>query len=721
MTIKAGIRTVSGATLAVVGGGVLSFGGQALAQQAGQIEEVLVSAERRSESVQKVPVAVTAFSGEDMRINGIEDIGAIALRTPSLVFDSQDQSEPNIYLRGVGNQNADNATNESPIAIYIDDVYIGRSGGANFDLFDLERVEVLRGPQGTLFGRNASGGVIHIVTQKPQEEFSARVRATIGSYNRMNLSGMVTGPLSDTVFYKLASSSRNRDGYVINETTGNDLDEEQAMSVRGSLRFVPNDDLEIILSSDVVRERGNSSAHDTEYDNNISQQLSNPAPRRVNALTDGLRERDIFGVQLRVDYAMDWATLTSITAYRDLDVHYDFYFAGNPLTDATIESFNTNIEQSEQLSQEFRLSGSSKRADWVAGLYYYDVDVHHIERFDQHFNGLFGALGLPPTIGNGVADFDVDAVTESWAAFFQGTYNVTEKLALTAGIRYTEDTREADSVAAILEGARPVGLNENYQISVDQSWDAVTPRFAVEYQANDELLAYFSATKGFKSGVFNNTAATRAAALVPLPPEEVWNYEAGMKSQWWDNRVQLNAAAFFMDFQDLQIGTLIPGAALIVEAASAEIQGFEIELMALPVEGLSLQLNYAYLDAEIVEGSNNGNELPRTPENKFNLVASYSFSLGNDLYITPRLDWSYQSDFFHEPDNRESEIQESYDMLDASIDLHDAGEKWRLSIWGKNLNDELVTRSQVAVPAMGQNFVTYAPPRTAGVTVTWNY
>lgn len=714
MTVKHKIAMIS------VGSGLLA----ALpvqAQEGGYIEEILVSAERRSESVQKVPVAVTAFSGEDMRVKGIADLDAIAQRTPSLVFDSQDQSEPNVYLRAIGNQNADNATNESPIAIYVDDVYIGRSAAANFDLFDLERVEVLRGPQGTLFGRNASGGVIHIITQKPQEEFNSRLRATIGNYNRMDISAMVTGPLTDKIAYKLAASSKNRDGFVTNETTGNDVGEEQALSVRGSLLFTPNDDLEVLLSGDMVRERGNSSAHDTEYSNNLSVPLSNPAPRRINALTDGLRERDIYGVQLRFDYDVDWATLTSISAYRELDVHYDFYFAGNPLTEETIESFNTNIEQSEQFSQEFRLSGATDRTDWVAGLYYYIVDVHHIESFDQHFNGLFNALGLPPTIGNGFASFDVDALTESWAVFAQGTYNITDKLALTLGIRYTEDTREADSVAAILEGVAPVGLSENYQIDVEESWDAVTPRAAIEYQVNDDVLVYFSATKGFKSGVFNNTAPNEAQALVPLEPEIVWNYELGMKSQWLDDRLQLNTAAFFMDFEDLQIGTLIPGQAIIVESASAEIQGIEIELLALPVENLTLQLNYAYLDAEIVEGSNSGNVLPRAPENKFNFYASYSFSLGDNLYMTPRLDWSYQSKFFHEPDNRLSEIQGSYDMLDASIDFHDAAGKWMVSIWGKNLGDELVTKSQVAVPAMGQNYVTYAPPRTAGITVTWNY
>jgi len=700
----------------------------AIAQEANEdtapvIEEVTVTAQRRAELVQRVPIAVTAFTGEALRAKGIDQVEEIALRTPSFVFDSQDQAEPNLYVRGIGSQNGDHPVNETPIAVYIDDVYIARSAGSNFDLFDLERVEVLRGPQGTLFGRNASGGVIHLVTAKPQPEFGARGQVTVGNFNRIDVRAMVTGPLTDKVYFKVVASSINRDGFVLNETTGNDVADVQATSLRAALRFEPNDKLEINLSSDLVRERGTSSAHDTEFTPGFPM-FSNPEPRIVNALTDGNRERDLLSLNLRINYDYEWGELASITAWREVDYFGNWYFAGNVLTDETIESFNTNDEDSHQFSQEIRLSGSTDRIDWVAGVYYLNVNVDKTESFDQHFKGLFQALGLPEAlwgIGNGINDFVTEAKTESWAVFGQGTYNFTDKWGLTAGVRYTDDTREFTTDAQITDGTAPIGLNEEYFIDVKNGWDAWTPHFALQYQATEDALIYASATKGWKSGTYNHISSTAAEAVTPLNPEQVWSYELGAKTQWLENRLRVNATAFYMDVTDLQIASLIPGQAITVESATGEIKGFELEFLTVPVEGLTLQANYSYLDAEITKGSNTGNDLPRSPGDKINLSGSYEFPISDKVYMILMADWTYQSSFFHEPDNRESEIQGSYDILDARLDFTDAEGRYRLSIWGKNLTDELVTRSQVAVPVMGQNYVNYAPPRTYGVTFTWNY
>jgi len=687
------------------------------------IEEITVTAQRREERIQRVPIAVTAFTGEALRAKGIDRVEEIALRTPSFVFDSQDQAEPNLYVRGIGSQNGDHPVNETPIAVYIDDVYIARSAGSNFDLFDLERVEVLRGPQGTLFGRNASGGVIHLITSKPKSEFGARGQVTVGDYNRVDVRAMVTGPLTDTVFFKVVASSKSRDGFVFNETTGNDVADEQSTSLRGALRFLPNDDLEINLSADYVRERGTASAHDTEFSPGFPP-VSNPEPFIVNALTDGNRERDLVSANLRINYDMGWAELASITGYRDVDYLGNWYFAGNVLTDDTIESFNTNDEDSQQFSQEIRLAGSTDRIDWVTGVYYLDVDVDKTESFDQHFNGLFKALGLPEAlwgIGNGRAAFVTTASTESFAIFGQGTYRFNDKWGLTAGVRYTDDTRKFITDAQITAGVKPIGLDEEYYVDVKNTWDGWTPHFSLEYQATEDALIYASATKGWKSGTYNHISATGALAIVALNPEQVWSYELGTKTEWMDNRLRFNATAFYMDVTDLQIASLIAGEAIVVESATGEIKGFELEFLTVPVDGLTLQANYSYLDAEITKGANAGNDLPRSPGDKINVSGSYEFPISDRVFMILMADWTYQSSFFHEPDNRESEIQGSYDIVDARLDFTDAEGRYRLSIWGKNLTDELITRSQVAVAAIGQNFVNYAPPRTYGVTFTWNY
>jgi iron complex outermembrane receptor protein len=691
------------------------------------IEEVTVTAQRRTENIQKVPISITAFDGTELANRGITSLEGIAARTPSFVYNGADAAEPYYFIRGVGTESAQDAASETSVAIYVDDVYIGRGGGANFDLFDLERVEVLRGPQGTLFGRNASAGVIHLISQKPQDTYSARVEATAGNYNRMDFRGMVTGPLSDGLAYKFAASSTNRDGYVFNEQSGNDLGDQQAISMRGSLLWQPSEDLDFLLSVDKTRESGLGTSRDTinlpGADTRFN--LSNLAPRVVNALNDGNRERDIFGIQLRIDYSMDWATLTSITAQRQADFTTIWSFSGQPvLNDFTIESYNTNIEDSDQFTQELRLTGSSEKFDWVGGLYYFDMDTNRIESFNQHFNGLFQALlGIPLTIGNGLAHFNQDASTESWAVFAQGSYHFTEKWSATAGLRYTDEKKSLFNIATATPtgGGSPIGLTGSYTVDVSDSWDAWTPHFSVDFQLSDDALLYGSITQGFKSGAFSGTAQNATEAKVPLEPESVWNYEIGAKTQWLNNRLQVNAAAFYMDFEDLQIGSLIPGQAIVRFNSSAEIKGFELETLLVATEDLRLGFNYSHLDNTFTEGPNNGKVLPRSPDHKTNLSATYDFDLGDSIIVTLMADWAWQSKIYHEPDNRPSEVQESYSWFDAGIQFANRADTMRLYFWTKNLTDELVAMHQVAVPAVGQSYVHFSEPRTYGVTASFNF
>jgi len=696
------------------------------ANEALLIEEIVVTAQRRAENIQKVPIAITAFDGAELMSRGITSIEGIAARTPSFVYNGADTAEPYYFIRGVGTESAQDAAAETSVAIYVDDVYIGRGGGANFDLFDLERVEVLRGPQGTLFGRNASGGVIHMVSQRPQDTYSGRLEATVGDYGRMDFRGMVTGPLSDQVSYKLAASSTNRDGYVFNEQSGNDLGDQEAISLRGSLLYKPTDDLQFLFALDNTRERGLGTARDTVNlpgaDTRFN--LSNPEPRIVNAIRDGIRDRDIFGLQLRIDYSMDWATLTSITAQRQSEFNTQWSFSGQPvLNDFTIESFNSNEEDADQFSQELRLAGSSNKIDWVGGLYYFEMDTQRVESFDQHFNGLFNALlGRPLPNGNGFANFDQDASTESWAVFGQGTYRLTDRWSATAGLRYTDEEKSLFNIAtASPPGATPIGLTGSYTIDVGKSWDAWTPHFSVDFKATDDAMVYGLITRGFKSGAFSGTASNANEAGVPLEPEYVWNYEIGAKTQWLNNRLQVNGAIFYMDFEDMQIGSLIPGQAIIRFNSSAEIKGLELETLLVATENLTLGFNYSHLDNTFTVGPNTGKVLPRSPDHKTNLSATYDFNLGDSIVTTLMADWAWQSKIYHEPDNRPSEVQEAYSWFDVSIQFANRSDTMRLRLWSRNLSDELVAMHQVAVPAVGQSYVHFSEPRTYGVTATFDF
>jgi iron complex outermembrane receptor protein len=552
------------------------------------------------------------------------------------------------------------------------------------------------------------------------------MEATVGDFSRMDFRGMVTGPLTDRVAYKLAASSTNRDGYVYNEQTGNDVQDQQATSIRGALLFEASDDLEFLLSADMTRERGLGTARDTMDlpGSDGRYNLSNPLPRIINAIQNGQRERDIFGVQLRIDYTMDWATLTSITAQRQADFDTRWSFSGQPvLNELTIESFNSNIEDSDQFTQELRLAGSGERLNWVGGLYYFDMDTDRIESFDQWFNGLFNALlGVPLAVGNGFAEFHQQASTKSWAIFGQASYTLTDRWSLTAGLRYTDEEKSLYNVATTTPpGSTPIGLTGPYTVDLERSWDAWTPHLSVDYKFSDDNMLYASVTNGFKSGALSGTASTKAEAEAPLEPEDVWNDEIGAKTLWWNRRLQVNGAVFYMDFEDMQIGSLIPGQAIIRQNASAEIKGLELETLVVPMENLTVGLNYSHLDNTFTKGPNTGKVLPRSPDHKANLAVTYDFRLGSAIAAKFMFDWAWQSEIFHEPDNRPSEIQEEYSWFDVGIQFANLEETMRLSFWCKNLTDELVAMHQVSVPALGQNYVTFSEPRTYGVTASFSF
>jgi iron complex outermembrane receptor protein len=699
------------------------------------MEEIIVSAERKEEGIQSVPVSITAFSGDNLRSSEIYGVEGIALRVPGMVFNQQDQAESFITMRGIGTESAQDAAGESSVAMYIDDVYIGRQGAGNFDLFDLERVEVLRGPQGTLFGRNASGGVVHFITSKPKDEFEGRAQVKLGDYNLIDIRSMVTGPISETSAYKLAMSSHNRDGYVMNLGTGNDNDDKQATSVRGSIRNNFSDTLEMIVSYDVTRERGLSSAKDTEdlkdsasYMGGIHA-ITDPRPRYINAVGDGKRERDLDGWNVTFTKQLENSVFTSITAKRNSEFDTRWYFAGNPLTDNTIESLNTNKEDSSQFSQEFRLSGSRDKLDWIAGFYYFDMETDRLESFDQHFNGLFGAvLGLPGGFGNGFAAFTQHSNIDSTAIFAQMTYQATDKLALTAGVRSTEETRSltVNAVQTKAPGAvTVVGLNESYYIDVSKDWSATTPKFGLEYQISDNQMMYWSATNGFKAGAFSGTAASKSAALAPLEPEDVWNYELGSKNTLLDNRLRLNVAIFSMDYEDLQTSELIPGAAIIRANAQAKIDGFEVESLYLVTDNFSAGINYSNLDAKYTEykcaaGDCAGNFLPRSPENTLSLSLAYETNLGSNL-MSWELDYFDSAEQYYEPSNPSIELQPSFDYMDARVSIKNPDGDWRITVWAKNMDDSVVMSSAVGVGSLAQRYVTYTPPKTYGITFVRNF
>lgn len=689
------------------------------------IEAIVVTAQRVEENLQDVPIAVSAYGEEALWNNRMNSMIDIAQRTPSFVATEVNPGEPNLTIRGIGTEGINsNAGGDASVVLFVDGVYIGRGGAAPLDLYDLERVEVLRGPQGTLFGKNVVGGAISLTSRRPSfDDDFVDVSGTFGNYDRVELIGRFNRALSSTVAVSGAVSSRQRDGYTLNETTGNWVDDEKSAGGRLSVRYTPNDDLDVLVTVDAVdqdqRGQPRDNVCDASFNGGVHCVGVNPDPRRVNAVEDGYLRREVMGLTANVDYETAWGTLTSVTAYRTADyAHADAFFS-NPINPPTqIESFNENIEDTSQFSQEVRLAfdAPEHRISGVAGIYYLFEDIERNEILVQDF---------PVPVVTGTGSFPQQVDSTSYAVFGQVNYDISERLTASVGARMTWEEKEADLAGILVEGpGLPPPLAEEYDVSADESWNAFTPRFALNYRLNDDAMIYASAARGFKSGGFQGTAGTAASAQTPYDPEFAWSYELGAKTQWLDDSVRVNAAAFYIDYEDLQVSQLVPLCCVVIgNAATAEINGFEIETIYRPTPAIDINASYSWLDAEydsFADGAtadHSGNTLQRAPEHKWNLGAQYEWTVGDIGTLLARVDWTQQSKIFFEASNTPLETQGSYDMVDARLALRAHDDSWEVALWGKNLDDALVKTHVVAFAPFQQKLNTYQPPRTYGVTV----
>lgn len=710
------------------------------------LEEVIVTAERRSESLQDVPMSVTVFGGDKVSDAGISGLNDIALQTPNLNLTSFNIAEPQIFLRGIGSTN-DSAASDPAVAVFVDEVYLGRPGGASTDLFDLDRIEVLRGPQGTLYGKNVAGGAINFFTKKPQQEFEAKAGATVGDYDYYRLSGYVNGPLTDTLAGKITVSARERDGYAKNITTGQDLEDLSSQSFRSQLRFTPGDRVDVLLGIDYTDSSSNG-------ENRFITDLDTPALSALASIPElialqaaavaGLDEREsshavkqysdkeIFGFLGRVDYEMDWAILTSITAYRESESSWlqslTSTEAAPPIVSSPdrvgISEVNDGAnEEADQISQEFRLSSEGAIIKWVAGLYYIKENVERDENFETYWDPRTPLAGLSP----GDVTYFQDASTESYAVFGQATWNATEWMALTLGTRYTEDDKDiTQSAVNNLDtpvGGIPLVAPGFAPVSGSDSWSDTTIRASVDFNVLDQLL-YITYSEGFKSGVFPSTVASAEAAVTAIDPEQATNIEIGAKTEWLDSRLRFNIAYFDLEYDDLQQFFLRDNV-LNTGNANAEVSGIELDFAAAITEYFMLTGSYATMDGEYTEyvvGDDvfTGNDLSRAPEDTWTFTGTYTvpFESGATLDLVATV--SHTGDYFHEASNDERSFQEAYEVWDASVNYTSAEGSWVVSLWGKNLDDELYAAHKI-LSTFGGVTNLWAPPRTYGASFTYNW
>jgi len=739
------------------------------AQEAGVLEEIIVTAQKREQSLQEVPISVTAIGEQAIQEGRITGVQEVALETPNFTMTQFNIGEPQYYIRGIGNS-LDSAGSDPAVATFIDEVYVGRSAGTAMDLYDLDRVEVLRGPQGTLFGKNVVGGALNIITKKPSEEFEAKFGATVGNYSQTVLRGFVNGEIQENLYGKLSFSRRQRDGYVDNVIDGKEYHDEDNFSARGQLLFTLTDATEVLVGFDWASDdQAGNCRNVNNLDKNDPLGLAVFYPPVIADTTGGdvrkcaseaaaFQERDMLGTLLRVDHDFANATLTSITAYRETDYSWLEDLAGMPLGATPFNLTDTVEEDADQISQELRLSSAGgETIDWLVGGFYMTEDVNRKERYIGSFHAPLADQGF--VLLNGDVSFNQVNETTSTAVFGKIDWNISDRLTWSIGGRYARDEKEIEQAvenfedpafdSAILSAllgvpvelvvlgipvngptelitfvntGDPSVLNTPYNITADKSWSEFVPSTNVSYQFSDDGFVYFTAARGYKSGAFVSQTATPQAAATPLDPEIATNYEVGLKSEFMNNRLRVNAAVFRMDYEDLQVFRL-DGSLLIAANAEATSQGLELDATALLTDNWVLNVNYGYLDAEydqFISGGEDftGNKLPRAPENSYSITSNYTFNLAGGSSVDFNLNYAWQDDFFHDPSNANGSDEDAYGLLRAGFTWTSASGAWDVTAWGKNLTDEEY-RTHTIISNIAGTVDLWGMPRTYGLTVNY--
>ena len=669
--------------------------------------EVTVTVQKRPQAEQEVPISMTSVSGRTLEKFRIESARDLSRLTPNLLVSSFNQSSPTLAIRGATNTFSQIGANK-PVAVVVDDVFMARNTAATFELFDLESAQVLRGPQGTLFGRNVTGGAIVFTTRSPSfTTREAEAQVDFGNYGSQKYQGFVSGPVAESIAAKLSFSRHTRDGYGRDRLTGLAQDDKDSTSVRGQVRFKLRPGLVASVSADYADDRNGGRTLS-------SRGLGNDGDRRTSEL--GFPQsyaRTMWGVAGKLDWTTAIGDLASITAYRESRSAESFSGVGASYTFLTggSQSVSRDLDHPGTLTQEFRYASPRGRsADFVAGLYFLGEEGYRNLR-NRAFAARSGA-----TVTDQILDQRVE--TSSAAAYTDGTWHVTRTLDLTLGARYTTERKEA----ALTRTDAIVPANSFAAGGLAKRWNQFTPRAVISWAPVPALRVYGSVTKGFTAGGFNTEAATANILKTPFNPETIINTEAGLKARWLENRVRMNLAVFrqkYSDKQELYFNS-VTRILTIVNASKATMKGAELELGLTPLAGLNLTLGYGRLDAAydafLVPGVLNytGNPLGSSPRNKISGGLDYEFPLGRTGYLTAMTTYSRTDGYYTGAAKDPNLFVSAYTLANASLGFETASRRWRVSAWVKNIADTefVLTPSTQVVP--GEYL---GDPRTYGVAL----
>ncbi|MCL4790640.1 MAG: TonB-dependent receptor [Gammaproteobacteria bacterium] len=738
---------------------------------AGALDEVVVTARRVEESLQETPISVTALSADDMELRSIANVRDVVPYVPNLSAPAgyNGGGDGYYYIRGVG-QNDFSTAFDPGVGVYVDGIYLGRTSGATFELLDTERIEVLRGPQGTLFGRNTIGGAINVVSARPADEFGATAEMKFGERDLWQVKGSVEGPLADTVNGKISMLYKEQDGWGKRLVDGQTLGDIEDFGAHGMLDMQVSEQLSIAITGDYTRGRGTAALQTTPGADmtglspffipvpqgdvgagipDINADIS-PSRFRTWADADTVNDLDVWGLSLVVDRDFGAANLKSITGYRNLE-----QTSGADYDVTRFATYNDIIPiDQDQFSQEFQLSGLAfdDRLKWLAGIYYYNEDVDQTNAIN------LGATGPGGWIAGGVPGGPIPAVVDaplpldrgqivtskqnilpeitSWALFGQATYKITERLSGTFGLRYTDEEKEQtykfmlfNSIPGFAPFGFPFPMGEFPafpETTVKKSWDSTDIRAGLEFQVREDILLYTSYAEGFRSGGFNSRPVTDQ--IDSFNPENLWTVEAGIKSELWDGRARVNLAAFYTEYDDIQLNVIEGGFFNIKNAGNAEMSGIELEVTARVTDAFDVNASLGYLDNELKDvdpnaaafGITNANELPMAPDLTFNLGGQYTWNLGNRGSLTARADYAYQDESWSFVDNEPGNLMPSSNVVNLRLAWNSSDDRYTVAVYGLNVTDDKYltfaqdVRQQAGTPGFGTYILWPAAPSEWG-------
>ncbi len=692
------------------------------------LDDVKVTARRTEESIQDIPVAVTSFSREDLEDAQAENLDSLngAVPNMNLVQGRGSASSANIYIRGVGQPDA-LQTFDPGVGVYVDGVYMSRIQGALMSLHDVERIEVLRGPQGTLYGKNTIGGAVNVVTRRPDGITAGEVRVLGGSYGKLSTSMYFKGALSDRTSASISALYSLDNGFVEDQFNGQHYNDRDNTSLRFLLNSQINDRLSIDFSIDYTDQENALSLGRQEaplialdFADLSSPVLLGLPPTgeynfrgRTSFNDDENQELRHTGASFTLNYAMnDQWDFKSITAKRDLqsDSYIDIDASEFELGDVFV-----GVDQ-DQFSQEFQfLFDNNSGFNAVLGAYYLKENVpSHQEAYADDF---LRYAGVPLDF---LRTIDDDLSTTSYALFAQGNWTLSDRWGMSAGIRYSKDKKDYDRTTTTYSALGPF-LEGTFAFQDSDSWDSVTPMLSVDYQVSDNSMMYASVSKGFKSGGFNGRA-NGAADVSSFKPETVWTYEVGGKSQFLDNRLRVNYALFTSDYEDFQARVAEDISSFpVINAAELDISGAELEVTWLLSAATSIYSSVGYLNSEYKtffdfrqpDLDRSDDIPPFSPDWTFRIGMNHAVYLDGGAVLRFGVNGNYTDDMYLSVDNQAALTQDDYWLFNAYAVYDFANPAWSVSVGGKNLSDEVYKVDAQEFSSVG-NIQTayYGDPRT---------